>query len=42
VLAKMHITSLFVLFALTVSFIAAAPINNVAYGNYALFIISLL
>ena len=30
----MHITSLFALFVLTVSFVAAAPINNVVYGNY--------
>jgi len=29
----MHITSLFVLFVLTVSFVAAAPINNVATGS---------
>ena len=30
----MHITSLFTLFVLMVGFIAAAPINDVMYGNY--------
>ena len=33
-LANMHITSLFTLFALVVSFVAAAPINDVMYRNY--------
>jgi hypothetical protein len=30
----MHITSLFALFAVATSFVAAVPINEVVYGNH--------